>query len=322
MREEPEHGTEPGLLHLDAGGPVDLERAEDAPVAVLHAEGTRPPLVLVRSWSRELAGIRSLARHLGADQPLYAIGPPCPPHPDDHPSTVESWTDFCRARWDAIPPAPRVVLGGWSFGGVLALHLAERLVAEGRDVALVAMMDTRLPKSHPKDQRPVLHKLLHHLDEALDLPRGQRLGYLRERARWQIRPHVERLRRSLGRRASTRRARPASTGDEAEVRREKPPLMRAIWIAYLKYRPRPIRLPVLQLWCEESRDHVDDATLGWAPHLRGPMECVPVPGSHFTLFDEPHVAALAARLDDALRRVGASRQPALASPGSRNGAEI
>jgi len=82
-------------------------------------------------------------------------------------------------------------------------------------------------------------------------------------------------------------------------------LQKAIWAAYLKYQPRESAIPIAQFWCRDSCDHIDDASLGWSRFLRGPMDCVPIPGEHLTLFNRENARvvgpALQQRLDAVTR---------------------
>ena len=69
------------------------------------------------------------------------------------------------------------------------------------------------------------------------------------------------------------------------------------WVCYLKYKPRVTTLPVSLYWCEESCTHqLGDAALGWSRWLHGPFETHRVPGTHDTLFAEPHLHELASLL--------------------------
>ena len=82
-----------------------------------------------------------------------------------------------------------------------------------------------------------------------------------------------------------------------------PQLQRAIWVAYLKYRPVGTSLRVVQLRTAESQAAAAEVNLGWGPWLNGDVESTLLPGEHFTMFDEPHVAVLGERLASALARL-------------------
>ncbi len=111
------------VLEIPATGAIDEERAESALVGI-HLEGRRTPVLLVRSWTGEVPGIRLLAGHLGPERPIYAVGPPSGKQKSDFPSTVDAWVDFCLKRCPKLVTDTPVILGGYSFGGVLALEVA------------------------------------------------------------------------------------------------------------------------------------------------------------------------------------------------------
>ena len=45
-----------------------------------------------------------------------------------------------------------------------------------------------------------------------------------------------------------------------------------------------------------------DDTYGWCAHFTQPMECYAVPGTHFSILEEPHVQSLASQLQTQLDR--------------------
>ena len=297
-------------------GEADDAAAERAELVTFSRTGSRPPLFLIRTWKGEITSQRSLARRLGPEQPIHSIAPPRGERPEDFPIDAEAWADLALSRVLEIPHAGPYLLGGWSFGGVIALGVAERLARKGFEVALVAMLDSRLPKPRPLRQRGSarrsgLHKSVRQLERFLSLPtRRERLAFLRQRlarrkekfsARWQ------RLRGRAAPRAevvtvATPGVAPEDATHVTMTGRRMSQLQRAIWVAYLKYRPFGSALPVLQLRTEQSEAKAGDAVLGWGPWLHGDLESARVPGAHMTMFEEPHVGELAPRLAAALAR--------------------
>ncbi len=122
----------------------DVE-ADDAPVVSLNAEGTRPPLVLLHG---DLTGggfyARTLARHLGSDQPLLVVQP--------HllrrgaiPPTIEAMAeDRVRLLREARPHGP-YVLAGYCNGAYVAFEMARQLAAAGEEVPLVLAIEAMAP---------------------------------------------------------------------------------------------------------------------------------------------------------------------------------
>jgi thioesterase domain-containing protein len=304
------------VLEIPVEGAFDAAQAGLAELVGMHLAGSRPPLLLVRTWTGELAHERALARHLGPDQPLYSVGPPLGARPEDFPADARAWGELAAARLERVPTAGPVFVGGWSFGGVIALEAAERMAKTGRSVAAVVMLDTPLP--HPRrprrrgrTRRSALHKAVRRLDDFLELRDWPaRRAWLRERSARRREKLVARWQRLRGRRREPNAhellmepaARFGDRGFETVTGRRIPHLKRAIWVAYLKYQPSGTTLPVLLLRTDASQAESGDASLGWAPWLHGDFESLRVPGLHFTMFEEPQVAVLAARLAEALAR--------------------
>jgi thioesterase domain-containing protein len=176
---------------VKAAEPVDLDAADAWTAVAAHTAGRRPPLFLAHTWKHEVRHLQQLARGLGEEQPIYGISPPRGEWPVDYPRSVDEWAAFCLPVLRRLRPTGPYVLGGWSFGGVVALSLAERLAAEGESVRRVLLFDSRLPKQHPRSERGNLRHSLHHLEYAPGLPRGQRLAYLRAKL-GSLRAHLER----------------------------------------------------------------------------------------------------------------------------------
>lgn len=304
------------LLAIPATGPIDEDAARAAAVLGLHLSGSLPPLVLIRTWAFEVEKHRNLAARLGPDQPLYSIAPPSGDRIEDFPTDVDVWSDLCLKRMAPIPQRGAYWLGGWSFGGVVSLEMAEKLTARGGDVRLVVMLDTRIPKQHPKTGKGKrkttrLYKISTQLSEyvSLETPEAKR-AFLRERWSRRVEKATGKLKkqrdRLLGR--DTRRWHAIKAEAAGGPVIEGPGntvmsyLKRGVRISYLKYRPRETQLPVAQFWTAQSLEAAKgDATLGWAPFLRGRFEGVGVPGGHHSMFDAGHVEVLGGALERTLR---------------------
>jgi thioesterase domain-containing protein len=297
-------------------GAIDEAEAERADLIGLQLAGSRPPLFLIRTWTSEVANHRRLARHLGPDQPIYSFAPPRGTRPEDFPKDAQAWAELMLSRVLEVPHRGAYRIGGWSFGGVIALEVAERLVQSGRPVELLVLLDTRLPKQWPvrrrgTQRRSSLHKSVRRLDRFLELrSSSERFAFVRRRLARRgekLVNRVTRLRERLERRKQ-KVALQAGPADDGQSHRtmtghRMPQLQRAIWVAYLKYRPVGSALRVVQLRTLESQTAAADVMLGWAPWLSGDVESTLLPGEHFTMFQEPFVAALGQSLAAALARL-------------------
>jgi thioesterase domain-containing protein len=309
------------VIEVPAEGEFDEAAAEQADLIGIQLGGGRPPLLMIRTWHGEIAHERALARALGPEQPILSVGPPRGTRVEDLPADVHAWAELAFARLTAFPLGDPVLIGGWSFGGVIAYEVAQRLAAAGRRVALVALLDTRVPSQRPvrrrgRTRRGAFHKSVRNLDRLLE-QRGwrARLAYLGGRARRRREKLAARAERvgewwRSDAPAELRAPSEPESGDATFVTptgKRIPLLKRTIWVCYRKYRKTPSRLPALVLRTAESQEASQDAALGWGPALLGDFECTLVPGEHFTMFDPPHLAVFAERLADALAR--AAKQP-------------
>lgn len=288
------------IIETPSTGRLDLDALAEADYVAFNVDGALPPLVLVRTWSTEIPHQQRLARHLGPDQPIISIGHPIGETHDDYPDDIGEWRDFCLERLAAIDVADPIWIGGWSFGGVVALEMARTLVEQGRDVAQIVMLDTRIPKMKARRGLAGVQSLGTMLQEYSMFPtKEERSAYMRKQVRHRARRHTARAGRVVKR--LTGRAGKVKGDIDNEI--TKDPLVRAIWICYLKYRTRRIDLPVMNFWTEQSRGQVKgDATLGWSLPLYGDIQLVPIPGEHLTMFDKEHIEVLACRLASTLEQ--------------------
>jgi len=274
------------------------EQATDtaSPVLGFQLDGTRVPLFFVRTWFNEAAGYERLARHLGPDQPIYTFAPPRGTTRADMPPTAEAWSELILGHLREIDYDGPYVLGGWSFGGVVALELARTLRAAGADIRRVLMIDTWRPRHRPGN-RGTVGTIILHLNRLFDLDRDARRTYIRKRVRKKL--ATLRVRRGPGE-AQVKKD-PYGTEHIVTNRGTRMSLLRrAVWVAHYKYQSPRADLPVSLYWSQGSRNANNDSALGWIPTLYGDFEAVRIPGDHFTVFDEPHVATLAARIKQTL----------------------
>lgn len=304
-------------------GDYDREKAAAADIVVYNARGSRPPLITVRTWSKEGEHFRAVARALGPDQPIYSLAPPDFATLEEYPRTTGEWVELLLPLMRRLDLRGELLLAGWSFGGVMALELAERLAAEGERIALVLMIDTRKPKSRPETKpgmrMPVrLRKFARQLLAYSELEtRRERLAYLRLRLDPMLGIAKRRARRVKRAARRERKQTRAAERVAKAARSNAPPeslivtswsgermtfLQRTIHVAYLKYRTHPTQLPIALLRTAESMERAgDDPALGWWPLARGRFHVEWVAGTHWTIFEADHIASLAPRIDHALR---------------------
>ncbi|MCB1004756.1 MAG: AMP-binding protein [Acidimicrobiales bacterium] len=291
----------PTILHI--GGCIrqgDREAGRSALVAVQEGDGTRPPLF----WGHDLHGtalrFRALGRALGPDQPLYTFESPfldpVPPQIFSLPTLARRYVDDLV---EAFPEGP-YLLGGYSFGGVLAFEMARTLLDLGHEVGLLAVVDVgpgfrgELYKPTRRPAKPWLG-MLDPPDPSLSLTekvRHYRGGTVKGVARhvvWRVgidhwlEPVL--FRRDL-----------KETGQIAPSHR--------VWYAWRKHWElaakgwnwRGATYPgrVELIWADESGS--TDSTMGWGDIAEGGVGVHRVPESHEEMMDEGFAGSTAAVL--------------------------
>lgn len=124
----------------------------------IQVTGTKTPIFLIHSAIGLSFPYNLLSKYL-IDQPLYGINHPAY---SDSPLDLESIEEMANHYIESIKLIQNTgpyYLGGWSFGGLVALEMAHQLQLQGQEVKLVFLFDTsNYPKKDTED----------YSDEAID----------------------------------------------------------------------------------------------------------------------------------------------------------
>jgi len=208
-------------------------------------------------------------------------------------SVEEMATGYVRTVRAQQPHGP-YLLAGVSFGGVLAYEVAQQLVRDGEEVALVAILDTMLPSALRRDWG-------RWMAEKVRRARSQGFGHL-----------VRAVARKLGFGSS-------SGVEEARAKHDlEPGDAGALKLAAVRdriyseatrrYPVRPYGGSALLVRATERSffdSDVSDPTYGWGSVV-GHLDACDIDGDHLSILREPNVAELARQLLPRLRR-GAAR---------------
>ena len=111
------------------------------PLVPLRAAGSRTPFFCVTAGDGNAIGFGALANRLNDEQPFYALQPPGMDGRSRIPATVEAMAKrYLEELRDVAPQGP-YLLGGRCLGTKVALEMAQRLLAAGEKVALLAILD-------------------------------------------------------------------------------------------------------------------------------------------------------------------------------------
>jgi thioesterase domain-containing protein/acyl carrier protein len=108
----------------------------------IHAGGSKPPLFLVHGAGGNVLLYRELALHLGAEQPLYGLQAKGLDGKSPYFERIEDMAIHYVQEVRSLQPDGPYYLGGYCLGGAIALEMAQQLIAQGQDVAFLAMIET------------------------------------------------------------------------------------------------------------------------------------------------------------------------------------
>jgi thioesterase domain-containing protein/acyl carrier protein len=251
----------PTVEQLAAAVQAQRTTTSSRALVAIQPAGTRPPLFCVHGHSGEVLFYRDLAGHLGRGQPFFGLqaqGPAGEAARHGLPAMAGAYLAEVRA----VQPRGPYYLGGYCLGALVAFEMAQQLVAQGEEVALLALFWGPARRAPLVDRLRVQLALLQQLG-----PRAGSAGLL-ARARQRLAPG---------------RALFDPSGQNLEAARA--------------YRPKPYPGRATLFYCGGSERA---ARLEVQRDLAGmnaaQLDLVPVAGDRDSMLREPFVRLLASRL--------------------------
>jgi acyl carrier protein len=113
----------------------------------IRPEGSKPPLFLLHSHGGNVLEYYPLASLLESDQPVYGIQALGLDGHIQKGQSLEAITSIYVDEIRSLQPHGPYLLGGFCFGGLLALEAAQQISSQGEEVALVVLIQTMNPAS-------------------------------------------------------------------------------------------------------------------------------------------------------------------------------
>lgn len=269
----------------------------------IQPAGTRRPFFGVPGHNGDVFCYVRLARHLGTDQPFYALEPPGVDGRQTPLASVEELAAHFVRDIRAFQTEGPYPVGGYCLGGVVAFEVALQLRAQGHEVALLALFESPCPTAMRLINRVRIPARYHWRRVA---------GHVRALAREDVRGQL----RYLAGKARTLRERMWERGRGTNATPDDPRtrVSDVNAAAAGKYRPGtyPGRISLF-LANEESRKLCLGRQLDWGAFATGGLEVDVGPDgcTSDVMLREPHVEffarALRRRLDPVEAEYGALR---------------
>jgi amino acid adenylation domain-containing protein len=108
----------------------------------IQPQGSQPPFFCVHGVGGNVVGFRELARLMSPDYPFYGFqAQGLDGNRQPFAEIGDMAAHYIREMRGVQPEGP-FLLGGYSFGGLVAYEMAKQLFAGGEEVALLALLDT------------------------------------------------------------------------------------------------------------------------------------------------------------------------------------
>jgi acetoacetyl-CoA synthetase len=227
-----------------------------SPLVLLKPGDDAPPLFMMHGLGATVLGLLDLAKRTPSRHPIYGVQPRGSDGVEAPDQRLEDMARYCLAAIDEVQPHGPYLLAGLSFGGVVMLEVAHRILERGDDVALLAMVDSY---PHPRFW-----------------PLKTWLGVLWRRARYhasalgrlelrQVIPYVTRrsanLSQHIRKRGGEHFEREPGVGKSMPEALNE--VLRCSILALASYRPRYYPGKVTFLQASLAAQHPDDARLVW-----------------------------------------------------------
>jgi len=255
-----------------------------SPLVQLKTGCEKPPILIAPGLGGRSI-FSQLAKHIRTGHPIYGIQARGVDGMGEPFERMEDMAEFYLGALDQLQPHGPYILVGYSFGGLLALEMAQRLSQGGKEVALLTLMGTYV---HPRY-----------------FPPGQRLRLIAKRTRHRIslmkrmpiRGAFSHFVRALERRAQIARAHHRTPSPETSRLSFAQTLLRveaSDLVALARYRPRFYRGKIRFVRPEADHYFPSDPTTLWKG-LAAELEVETVPGDHEGMIST-HFESLAAVL--------------------------
>jgi thioesterase domain-containing protein len=262
----------------------------------VQPNGTRPPLFCVHGSGGEPYYCWKLSSCLGLNQPLYGLR-----FSDVSGEAIQHSIQDMAARYTqvirAVQPNGPYYVGGFCFGGMVAYEMAQILISQGEEVALLALINTPAPGSimvWPLDLNYISRKIRQDLRNLVFYGLRKKLRIVSVKsirlARGALQYYASAVSGAIASYSNSK----TRTNDRKEKHLS---VSDANIAAAAVYRPGQYAGKITLFPTQECASlWAIDPVKGWLPFASGEIEQHAVDGDHDSLFELPFVATLAEKL--------------------------
>ena len=155
-------------------------------LVAIQPNGSKRPFFCVHAHGGNVLIFNDLARRLGTDQPFYGLQAQGLDGQQTRHTRIEEMAAHYLNEIKTVQPEGPYFLGGYCFGGRVVLEMAQQLHAQGKRVALLAMIDSYAPgypKLRPWFDREVKQRFLYHWGNLKGTSAKEELDYVLQKGK-------------------------------------------------------------------------------------------------------------------------------------------
>lgn len=259
-------------------------------LVAIQPNGSKPPFFCVHAHRGNVLNFNDLARNLGTDQPFYGLQAQGLDGQQPQHTRIEDMAAHYLREIRTVQPAGPYFLGGYCFGGNIALEMAQQLCAQGEHIALLAMIDSYAPgglKRLPWIERRVKQRFSYHWGNIKHLGPRKTFSYALVKAKvlqLRVETKIKKIISILFVRTGI--PLPAALRQFQPRKRLRDP-----------YVPRTYAGKITVFSPTEGpKSYYHDSHMGWGRFTNRGVEVYEIPGSFSKIILEPAVKQLAERL--------------------------
>ncbi|MEN8215020.1 MAG: amino acid adenylation domain-containing protein [Pseudomonadota bacterium] len=264
----------------------------------IQPQGRSKPLFCLPGAGGNVIYLHSLATNLGKDQPCYGLQPPGLDGKSITPDTIEVLATNHINELQKVQPQGPYYIAGHSFGGKVAFELARQLEQRGETVALLVILDTRPSTSDGKDDTTTwnetdwLWAIVGIFEQLTETEYGLSKEMLQsqetlEQSYELVMQHLKQQGIFFAPTAESEQLKAMVNTYKANIH------------AHANYQPQcRLKAPIVLFRAQEQPEDtisVLSEDLDWGQYTSEKVTVEWTPGTHLTMFKEPHVKQLAAK---------------------------
>ena len=267
---------------------MSTERQVAATLRTIQPGESGVPLYLVHEIFGSTDCYAALGNALGPEQPVYAFEQP---QSDHHVGIKELAARYLHDLHEFDPHGP-YILGGYSFGGIVAFEMAQLLYEQGAGdrIAFVVMFDTWVPSADLELRSQEKWEMLWQNVKTLGVP--YLLLKVNHKFSFWKRMMLNRILNATGTACDR-----IGCGKPGRVRRAE--IEKANIAALFSYKPSHYEGKLLLLLSavrQTSASRRGDPSYGWGEAASDGLEICRIDSDHTSFLDEPHISEVAQNL--------------------------